>query len=161
MPHDNELDEIDDIEAPEEFDLPEEFGLDDHDDDEAPPDAPAATPKAPASRRDRPFIIAAAIAALFALLSVVLVVLLVHQRNENKSDGDRTTVQTTASRVAEALVSVDANGNQSGSATVRELGTGPLVQQFDEANAAVRGSFGPLKITSITGKVKEVYLKDI
>jgi hypothetical protein len=151
MRHDNEVDETalfdaDEFEAPEELEAAEE---------------PHPAAPAPGQRRDRPFTAAAAVAVVFALLSVVLVVLLVRQRDENKADGDRTTVQTTASRVAEALVSVDANGGQGAAGTVRELGTGPLIQQFDEANAAVRGTFGPLKITSITGRVKEVYLKEI
>src|SRR6476469_2917013 len=155
--HDEIVDPLGEVEAPEEFDISEEIEEEAEREAERETDEPAGEGGAArSSRRDRAFIVASAVAAVFALLFVVVAVLLVHERNSNKADSERTTVETTASRVAEALVSVDANGNQAGSDTVRALGTGPLVQQFDEANAAVRGSFGPLKIQSISGKVKEV-----
>jgi len=120
-----------------------------------------SVPELPVRPRDRRLLAAVAAAVVFALLSVVLVVLLVRERDQNRGDGERAAVETTASRVAEALVTVDAGGNQSGADVVRQLGTGPLIQQFDEANAAVRATFGQLKIQSISGRVQEVYVKDI
>src|SRR5437763_9651783 len=118
------------------------------------------TPPATTSRTT--FLLVAVAAAVFALLAVVLAVLYVARTPDKGADAaDRTSISTTAARVAEAITAVDGNGGGASAATVQQLGTAPVVAQYDEIADAIRKVMASLKLTSIRGTVKEVYVGDI
>ena len=104
----------------------------------------------------------AAVAALaFAVLAVALVVVLVRDRNKTDTNSDRTEISTTAALVAEAITAMDGAGNGTLAATVDQLGTAPVVAQYKEISDAIRKVMGPLKLKSIRGTVKEVYVGNV
>lgn len=103
-------------------------------------------------------------AAVFALLAVGMAVVAVHYKSEagDANSDDRTTVATTASRAAEAMTSLDADGpNQEQADIIRQLGTTPFIEQYEQGIEAIRKLFGPLKVKSERGQVTRVYVGDI
>ena len=129
--------------------------------DEATPADASAEPERVPRQQNTPLLIAAAAAALFAVVAIVLVVVLVRDRGTSESNGDRTEISTTAARVAEAITAMDGSGNGTLGATVDQLGTAPVVAQYKEISDAIRKVMGPLKLKSIRGTVKEVYVGDV
>ena len=109
----------------------------------------------------RIFVVTAVAAGVFALLAVVAMVAWAGARNRSDTSGDRTQIATTAARVAEAITAMDGTGNGTLGATVDQLGTAPVVSQYKEISDAIRKVMGPLKLKSIRGTVKEVYVGDI
>ncbi len=63
--------------------------------------------------------------------------------------------------MAEAITAVDPAGNGALASTVEQLGTAPVISQYNEISDAMRKVMGPLKLQSIRGTVKEVYVGDI
>src|SRR5581483_11487658 len=127
----------------------------------ASPPADAAKPERPGASRAM-FRLVAIAAAVFAVLCVVLAVLYVAgSPTKNGESADRTTISTTAARVAEAITAVDGTGGGPSAATVQQLGTAPVVSQYNEIADAIRKVMASLKLTSIRGTVKEVYVGDI
>jgi hypothetical protein len=107
-------------------------------------------------------VIATAIAAaLFAIVAVVLLVLLVRDRNTADTSTDRTEISTTAARVAEAITAVDESGNGTLAATVDQLGTAPVVDQYKQISTTIRNELATFKLKSIRGTVKDVYVGNI
>ena len=137
-------------------------------DTDADADEVTASPPADTTRPERPgasratFRLVAIAAAVFAVLCVVLAVLYVAGGpSKNGESADRTTISTTAARVAEAITAVDGTGGGPSAATVQQLGTAPVVSQYNEIADAIRKVMASLKLTSIRGTVKEVYVGDI
>jgi hypothetical protein len=82
--------------------------------------------------------------------------------DKDNSNEDRTTVATTASRAAEAMTSLDAEGpNQEQADIIRQLGTTPFIEQYEQGIESIRKLFGPLKVKSERGQVTRVYVGDI
>ena len=106
-------------------------------------------------------IVATAAAVVFALVAVVLLVLLVRDRNSTESSTDRTEISTTAARMAEAMTAVDETGNGTMAATVDDLGTAPVVDQYKGISGTIRGELATFKLKSIRGTVKDVYVGNI
>ena len=126
-----------------------------------PPLAPTVREAKGRSVSNRVFIVTAGAAAVFALLAVVAMIAWAGERNRSSTSGDRTQIATTAARVAEAITAMDGTGNGTLGATVDQLGTAPVVSQYKEISDAIRKVMGPLKLKSIRGTVKEVYVGDI
>jgi hypothetical protein len=143
----DDVDVVEDVEDVEDADEP-------NDADDANEVRVARTP-----RRVSGFVVASIAAGVFAVLSIVLVAIVVNDHSKTDSgSGDRTEISTTAARVAEALTAVDPVANNSASATIQQLGTAPVLQQYNEINGAVQKLMAPLKLQSIRGKVQEVYV---
>ena len=100
-------------------------------------------------------------AVVFAVIAVVSVLLALHERGKTDTSGDRTQISTTAARVAEAITAMDDTGNGTSGATVDQLGTNSVVDQYKEISDKIRQVMGPLKLKSIRGTVKEVYVGDV
>ena len=107
------------------------------------------------------FVIAVVAAAIFAVVAVVSVLLALHERGKTETNTDRTQISTTAARVAEAITAMDDTGNGTSGATVDQLGTASVVDQYKEIADKIRQVMGPLKLKSIRGTVKEVYVGDV
>ena len=121
------------------------------------PPAPVAE-RAP---RSGVVMITAVVAAVFAVAAVALLVLLVRDRNPADSSTDRTEISTTAARVAEAITEVDESGNGTLAATVDQLGTAPVVEQYKQISTTIRNELATFKLKSIRGTVKDVYVGNI
>jgi len=119
-------------------------------------------PPAPPRRPSRAGRIALAVAAAgFAIVAVVLLVLLVRERNTNDASTDRTEISTTAARMAEAITAVDESGNGTMAATVDQLGTAPVIDQYKGISTTIRNELATFKLRSIRGTVKDVYVGNI
>lgn len=100
-------------------------------------------------------------AAVLLLACVGLLVLLVRERSSTDSSTDRTEISTTAARMAEAMTAVDEAGNGTMAATVDQLGTAPVVDQYKGISGTIRGELATFKLKSIRGTVKDVYVGNI
>ena len=101
------------------------------------------------------------VAGLLVLACVGLLVLLVRDRATKDSSSDRTEISTTAARVAEAITAVDESGNGTLAATVDQLGTAPVVDQYKQISSTIRNELATFKLKSIRGTVKDVYVGNI
>lgn len=133
--------------------------------EELPSEEPKAD-EADVRARDEPhrstaFVLVSIAAGVFALLAIVLVAIVVKDQPKSNDSGDRTEISTTAARVAEAITAVDPSGNGALASTVEQLGTAPVISQYNEISDAMRKVMGPLKLQSIRGTVKEVYVGNI
>jgi len=125
-----------------------------------PPEPP---PAAAAGRRgvSAAAVVATVAAVVFALVAVVLLVLLVRDRSSTDTSSDRTEISTAAARVAEAITAVDESGNGTLAATVDQLGTTPVVDQYKQISSTIRNELATFKLKSIRGTVKDVYVGNI
>jgi hypothetical protein len=121
----------------------------------------APAPAAERASRSGAVMITAVVAAVFAVAAVALLVLLVRDRNPADSSTDRTDISTTAARVAEAITAVDESGNGTLAATVDQLGTAPVVDQYKQISTTIRNELATFKLKSIRGTVKDVYVGNI
>ncbi|GEM_PF-3103289 len=113
----------------------------------------------PSPPRDRAFAFAAVVAVVFAVLFVATAILFVADHNKKANDSDRQQIQLTASRAAEAITTVDpANGDAA--QTLHDVGTGPLIDQYDQISGPIKQAFTALHVVSMTGKSQGVYVKD-
>jgi len=101
------------------------------------------------------------VAGLLVLACVGLLVLLVRDRATKDSSSDRTEISTTAARVAEAITAVDESGNGTLAATVDQLGTAPVVDQYKQISSTIRNELATFKLKSIRGTVKDVYVGNV
>ena len=124
-----------------------------------PPPPSTATPR-PSGARGATVAFAIA-AAVFAIVAVALLVLLVRDRKTADSSTDRTEISTTAARIAEAITAVDESGNGTMAATVDQLGTAPVVDQYKGISSTIRNELATFKLKSIRGTVKDVYVGTI
>ena len=106
-------------------------------------------------------IAATVVAVVFALVAVGLLVLLVRDKSSTDSSTDRTEISTTAARMAEAMTAVDQAGNGTMGATVEELGTAPVIDQYKGISGTIRSELASFKLKSIRGTVKDVYVGNI
>jgi hypothetical protein len=122
-----------------------------------------APPPAPPKPRNSLLYVVTALAVLFGLATAIVVPAYIRLRNDHSgNDADRTEATTVAAQVAEAITSLDAQGaNQAQADRIRALGTGPLIEQYTDAIAAIQKTFAPLKVQSIRGQVSKVYVGDI
>lgn len=125
-----------------------------------PPPSPS-TPSTGRSGVSTGAVVATAFAVVFAVAAVGLLVLLVRDRSSTDSSADRTEISTTAARVAEAITAVDESGNGTLAATVDQLGTAPVVDQYKQISSTIRNELGTFKLKSIRGTVKDVYVGNI
>jgi hypothetical protein len=116
---------------------------------------------APRKESNLSFRLVSVAAAVFALLAIAMVVVVVRDRPNNETNGDRADISSTAARVAEAITAVDPAGSGALAATVEQFGTAPVIAQYKEISGAIGKVMGPLKLTSIRGSVKEVYVGNI
>jgi hypothetical protein len=139
----------------------------DADDIEAEGDAEPEVDPPTAQRKGSGVVVAVAVvAAVFALLAVVMTVVAVHFKSEadNGNRNDRTAVATIAARVAEAMTAIDATGDNKAEAdVVHQLGTGPLIEQYDATIPATRKLLVAVKVTSEHGQITPngVYVGDV
>ena len=113
------------------------------------------------AHRDARLVAAVAVAAAFAAVAVVMAVIALSERGRSDNGTDRTEISTTAARVAEAITAVDGSGNSTLASTVEQLTTASVVEQYKEISSAISGQLGTLKLTSIRGTVKEVYVGNV
>ena len=133
---------------------------------EADEDIAEADDEAEPERRPSPsrlLFVLGALAIVFGLIASVMTASYIRLRaDEDNSNEDRTTVATTASRAAEAMTSLDAEGpNQEQADIIRQLGTTPFIEQYEQGIESIRKLFGPLKVKSERGQVTHVYVGDI
>src|SRR4051794_36237382 len=106
-----------------------------------------------------------AVAVLLGLVASVMTASYVRVRaDRDAARDDRTAVATTAARAAEAMTAIDANSdNQQQADAMHALGTGPLIEQYDQAIPATRQLLVALNVTSEHGQVTDngVYVGDI
>jgi hypothetical protein len=139
----------------------------DADDIEADGDAEPEVDPPIAQRKGSGVLVAVAVvAAVFALLAVVMTVVAVHFKSEadKGKSNDRTAVATIAARVAEAMTAIDATGDNKAEAdVVHQLGTGPLIEQYDATIPATRKLLVAVKVTSEHGQITPngVYVGDV
>ena len=84
--------------------------------------------------------------------------------DKDSTSSDRTAVATIAGRVAEAMTAIDATGdNKAEAAVVHELGTGPLIDQYDATIPATRNLLLAVKVKSEHGQITPngVYVGDV
>jgi len=110
-----------------------------------------------------PSFVATAIAAgLFMAVAVVLLLFLVHEKNQADKLGaeqtDISSVQLTATQVAENIVRWDASGNAAQRETLVRLSNGPVLSQYDGAIKTLDATFPALGATSVRATVQEVYV---
>jgi hypothetical protein len=124
---------------------------------------PELEPKSKSKRvvRNPALLIVSIAAVVFAVLAIVMVAIVVKDRSKSNDSGDRTEISTTAARIAEAITAVEPSGGGALAATVEQLGTSPVIAQYTEISDAMRKVMGPLKLQSIRGTVKEVYVGNI
>ncbi|MEY2404820.1 MAG: hypothetical protein QOD38_2371 [Acidimicrobiaceae bacterium] len=124
---------------------------------------PELEPKSKSKRvvRNPALLIVSIAAVVFAVLAIVMVAIVVTDRSKSNDSGDRTEISTTAARIAEAITAVEPSGGGALAATVEQLGTSPVIAQYTEISDAMRKVMGPLKLQSIRGTVKEVYVGNI
>jgi len=160
MPSAESEDDVPAEDAETDADADAEVPTDDADGDEPSSDY-VKDPDEP--HRSTAFVMVSIAAGVFALLAIAMVAIVVSDRSsaDTGSNSDRTEISTTAARVAEAITAVDPTGNGTLAATVQQLGTAPVISQYDEISDAMRKVMGPLKLQSIRGTVKEVYVGDI
>ena len=121
---------------------------------------PPAPPARPAASRN--LLVGTAVVAVVGILAAVfLLVLLVRDRSSTESSTDRTEISTTAARMAEAMTAVDEAGNGTMAATVDQLGTAPVIDQYKGISGTIRGELATFKLKSIRGTVKDVYVGNI
>src|SRR4051794_21509802 len=106
-----------------------------------------------------------AVAVVLGLVASVMTASYVRVRaDRDAARDDRTAVATTAARAAEAMTAIDANSdNQQQADAVHALGTGPLIEQYDQAIPATRQLLVALNVTSEHGQVTDngVYVGEI
>jgi hypothetical protein len=126
-------------------------------------DEPEQTGRTPSERTSSSFVLVSVAAGVFAVLAIALGILFVSEHNKKASvdSSDRTSISATAAQVAEAITAVLPSASSSQSATVQQLGTSPVVAQYNEISDAIRKVMTQLKLTSIRGTVKEVYVGNI
>jgi hypothetical protein len=158
--------DTDDAPADVDDESPAHEERDDH--DEGPDGAGPAPVPAVASRPrsgSRLIALLTAVAVVLGLLASVMTASYIRVRaDRDASRDDRTAVATTAARAAEAMTAIDANSdNKQQADAVHALGTGPLVEQYDEAIPATRKLLVALNVTSEHGQVTEngVYVGEI
>jgi hypothetical protein len=105
------------------------------------------------------------LAIVFGLLASVMTASYIRLRaDKDAASKDRTAVATVAARAAEAMTAIDANGdNQAEADVVHQLGTGPFIEQYDQAIPATRKLLVALKVKSERGQITPngVYVGDI
>ena len=108
-------------------------------------------------------LVALGLAVVFGLVASLMTASYIRLRSDkDTTNEDRTTVATTASRAAEALTSLDADGpNQQQADVIRQLGTKPFIDQYTQGIESIRKTFGPLKVRSIRGQIAGVFVGDI
>lgn len=99
-------------------------------------------------------------AGVFAVIALVLVVVIVRDRPKS-SDAERTTISTTAARAAEAISSLDANDDGTFLRTLQELGTDPVVAQYQQFSSAAKEVMTHTKLQSIRGRSQQVWVGDL
>ena len=122
---------------------------------------PPEPPPAPAGRSQGALIVVSIAVVLLVLACTGLLVLLVRERNSTDTSSDRTEISTAAARVAEAITAVDESGNGTLAATVDQLGTAPVVDQYKQISSTIRNELATFKLKSIRGTVKDVYVGNI
>jgi hypothetical protein len=147
--------------------VPPTTEADDTDTDEsAEVDGAPAVPdtRAPASA-SRWLVVVGALAVVFALVASVMTASYIRLRSDkDDTNADRTAVATIAARVAEAMTAIDATGDNKAEAdVVHELGTGPLIEQYDATIPATRQLLLAVKVKSEHGQITPngVYVGDI
>jgi hypothetical protein len=150
---------VDDAEADAESETVDEAG-----DGEALGDDAPSVPRRNASR-GRWLLVAGALAIVFGLIASVMTASYLRLRSDKQSsEQDRTAVATTAARLAEAMTAIDAGGdNQAEADVVHQLGTGPLIEQYDRVIPDTRKLLTALKVKSENGQITPngVYVGDI
>ena len=105
------------------------------------------------------------LAIVFGLIASVMTASYIRLRaDKDKSSEDRTAVATVAARAAEAMTAIDADGDNKAEAdVVHQLGTGPFIEQYDQAIPATRKLLVALKVKSERGQITPsgVYVGDI
>ena len=122
---------------------------------------PPEPPPAPAGRSQGALIVVSVAVVLLVLACTGLLVLLVRDRHSTDTSSDRTEISTAAARVAEAITAVDESGNGTLAATVDQLGTAPVVDQYKQISSTIRNELATFKLKSIRGTVKDVYVGNI
>src|SRR3954447_7943787 len=136
--------------------------VDEREDETLDPSGEVATRPRSTSRL---LMIVTALAVALGLAASVMTAAYIRVRADRDSArDDRTAVATTAARAAEAMTAIDANSdNQQQADAVHALGTGPLIEQYDQAIPATRKLLVALNVTSEHGQVTDngVYVGDI
>lgn len=132
--------------------------------DEEAADDPSEVSARPQSRA-RLVALLTAVAVVLGLVASIMTASYVRVRaDRDAARDDRTAVATTAARAAEAMTAIDANSdNQQQADAVHSLGTGPLIEQYDQAIPATRQLLVALNVTSEHGQVTDngVYVGEI
>ncbi|MEY2451713.1 MAG: hypothetical protein QOD92_1287 [Acidimicrobiaceae bacterium] len=138
--------------------------------DDTDTDESAEVDDAPAVRETRAsasrwLVVVGALAVVFALIASVMTASYIRLRSDkDDSNADRTAVATIAARVAEAMTAIDAAGDNKAEAdVVHQLGTGPLIDQYDATIPATRQLLLAVKVKSEHGQITPngVYVGDI
>jgi hypothetical protein len=123
----------------------------------------AAVDRRPASGRW--LVVVGGLAIVFGLIASVMTASYIRLRaDKDKSSEDRTAVATVAARAAEAMTAIDAGGDNKAEAdVVHQLGTGPFIEQYDQAIPATRQLLVALKVKSERGQITPsgVYVGDV
>jgi len=110
-------------------------------------------------------VVVGGLAIVFGLIASVMTASYIRLRaDKDKSSDDRTAVATVAARAAEAMTAIDAGSDNKAEAdVVHQLGTGPFIEQYDQAIPATRQLLVALKVKSERGQINAggVYVGDV
>jgi hypothetical protein len=123
--------------------------------------APEAAPRG----RARLLAVVTAIAVVLALVASVMTASYIRLRSDrDAADADRTRVATTATQVVEAMFAVDADSdNKQQADVIHTLGTGPLIEQYEQVIPSTRDLLKALGVASEHSRVTDggVFVGDV